>query len=134
MRQSVVAVSCSPRLLSGFANVEFLWTDRGLEWQIVCAVLTGRLLCGRERCCIVGGRCSGGSGRLYGSCGLCISVDGPCVDAIEPAAVVFMCINVERHGQLFSALYVELLDSFFSEYTEATFAWVLVVSLDNVFL
>ena len=102
-----------------------------LERQVVCASFCSGLLGGREW--------SGGwgSGRLCGrsrGLSLGVAVDGPGVDAVKPAAIIFMCVDIERDGYFLTALDIELLDAVLAKYTEATLAWILVVSLDNIFL
>lgn len=106
---------------------------RHLEGQVVCAVACGRsCLRRRERraTCRSGllHRLRSRSGRLY------VAVYRPRVDRIEPSAIVLMRVNVERHGQLFAALYVEVVYLVFAKHPEAAFAGILVVCLNYVFL
>ena len=107
-----------------------------LERQIVCAPFSALLLCRRER---HGGRwslrkwriCSCRLSRLLSLNG---AIDGPGIDTVEPTSLIFAGINIERHGQFFSTLYVELLNTIFTKNAEAHFSWILVVSLQYILL
>lgn len=108
------------------------------ERQIVCTAfaLCLRLFCKRcgSRSRLCGGeRCSTGGG-LGLRLSLCGTVYGPCVDTVEPPALVFTRVNIERYSQLFTCLYVELLDTILAEYSETALARELIMSLQNIFL
>ena len=58
----------------------------------------------------------------------------PCTDTVEPAVLPLTRVDVERNGQFFAHLDIELFDLVGSEHIEAHFAWILVVIFDDIFL
>ena len=75
--------------------------------------------------------------RRYGCRILGSRLDGhntPSAQLVEPAAVVFVGVNVERNGQFLADLNVELLDALLTKYFKSAFAGILIVRLNNIFL
>ena len=108
-----------------------------LERQVVGAALRGCLRCRRERrgSCIGLGLC-----RWERRC-TCISYRGHLTtnhvvgtDFIEPTALILMGIDVELDGKILTILYVELLDTVFSEKAEYALARILSGNLDDILL
>ena len=128
------------KIPSGRGGIDVLRCD-GLEGQIVGSTFTGRLLSGREGGC--GSLCitaHGLLGRKGSGCGDAASLrhltahDVVGTDLVEPTSVVFMCINIELNGNLFTGLNIELLDAILAEDTEEHLTWVLAWNFNNVFL
>ena len=97
-----------------------------------CAEWVGLRLssCGRS-----GGELCGGYGRVYLTCGGRVYLSYvESSDAVEPTAVVFVCVYVERHRYFLAYTYVEALQSVGTEYAEHHLAGILVVRLDDELL
>lgn len=102
-----------------------------LERQVIgCTLIGGRSggccrSCGRRRH-------TGGSG-----CGGCAgsgdnpALHAPCTDAVEPAALILMRVNVERHREFLAHLYVHLAQLVLSEHLESAMAGILLLRLKN---
>ncbi len=63
-----------------------------------------------------------------------VAVYRPCIDLVEPSSVVLVSVDVERNGQFFTSLYIEVIDFLLTEHPEAAFARVLVVCFYYEFL
>ena len=97
-----------------------------------CAEWVGLRLscCGRS-----GGELCGGNGRVYLTCGGRVYLSYvESSDAVEPTAVVFVCVYVERHRYFLTYTYVEALQSVGTEYAEHHLTGILVVRLDDELL
>ena len=51
--------------------------------------------------------------------------DIECADIVEPSSIVFTCINVELNCNLFTGLYVKLLNTVFAKDVKYHLSWVL---------
>ena len=104
------------------------------ERQVVCAVTA------TEICRLLGSRIHGREPRLRNRLGSRLHTRSrhplhlPGTDGIEPTALPFTGVNVERNVQFFPYLDIELLDLVSAEYVETHLERILVVGLDYVFL
>ena len=64
----------------------------------------------------------------------CYTVHLPSTDGVVPTTLVLAGIHIERYRQLFTHLYIELLNLFSAKHIEAHLTWVLTVILDNILL
>ena len=58
----------------------------------------------------------------------------PCADTVKPSSLPFACIDIERNGQFFAQLDVELADFIFTEYVETHSARILVMCFNDILL
>jgi len=75
--------------------------------------------------------------HAHGCCLCCCRVDAlylPCRDVVEPAAIVFMGVDVEADTQLLATLDVHCSDAIGTKDAETTLTRILLVCLDDVFL
>ena len=124
-----------------------------LEWQVATVVATevccrGTCWCGGRCSCSssrrgdgVHYRCAGGS--LWDSCRCCAHGSRVACNnlayvkgayRVEPTPVPFAGVNVESHVDLLSGLNVETCYAVGAEHLEHHLLWILVVSLQYVFL
>ena len=109
-----------------------------LEWQTICTVGVCRLLGRRERSSGSSGSSRGCSRHWvcvrHSRCRLDVAVYCPCTDIVEPASLVLVRINVERHCHLLTHLDIELVYLVLTKDPEATFLWIGVMSLYDIVL
>ena len=56
----------------------------------------------------------------------------PCTNAVEPAAIILMSIQIERNQKFLATLDVKLCDAVCTEHIEAKLLRILLVSFDNI--
>ena len=122
-----------------------------LEGQVVGRSLFRGGLCRWEGCrlllcglCAIGGswrrRESSATGlwlHAHSSCLRCCRVDAvylPCRDVVEPAAVVFVGVDVEADAQLLATLDVHRSDAVITKDSKTTLTRILLVCLDDIVL
>lgn len=99
-----------------------------LERQIVLR-FAGRSCWRNRRSGNIGGRL-----RRNGS-GTCDSGNStPCTDVVEPTALIFMGVDVERYRHFGTYLYIHFLQAVFAENPEYAFTGILFVGLNDKFL
>ncbi len=82
------------------------------------------------------GRRRNGCGRSCGNAfgGYDTALHAPSTYVIEPTSLVFVCVDVERHGKFFAQLDIEVAQAILAKYTEHATLRVLLMSFNNELL
>ena len=124
--------------------LHLLCTDGVLEGKVVSAIL--RSIGSRSKGIGSRLRSNGGLSRSSGEVGS-VNISSHCTyrvgvdlahiesaDAVEPASVIFMSIDVKRNGKLLAYLYVETLQTVGTKYRKDHLLGICVVGFDDKFL